>query len=159
VSSHVDFGQYHSTSLWAELELAIQEYHSQGDATLRYLMTIALSEEYRNQPIPKALGDAVGKFVTEKLKSGAIVDTAGLEPTSKGVRLRLRDRKLKITDGPFTEAKEVIGGYAMVEAKSKKEAVDIATQFMELHRIHWPEIEATAEVRALEGYEPPRQVR
>jgi hypothetical protein len=131
---------------------------SQGDATVRYLMLIALNEDYRNQKMPQALGDAMGEFVTANLKSGAIVDTAGLEPTSKGVRLRLKDKKLKITDGPFTEAKEVIGGYAMVEAKSKKEAIDIATEFMELHRKHWPELEATAEVRALEGYEP-QQVR
>ena len=116
----------------------------------RYMMFIIHSEDWRNQSIPKALNDAMGEFVNAHLKSGALKDTAGLQPTSAGSRIRLSRGKMKITDGPFTEAKEVIGGYAIVEAGSKKEAMDIATKFVDLHRVHWPEFECTCEVRPLE---------
>ena len=117
----------------------------------RYMMFIIHSEDVRSQSVPQSLYDAMGEFVEENLKSGVLKDTAGLQPTSAGSRIRLSRGKLKVTDGPFTEAKEVIGGYALVEAASKKEAMDIATKFMELHRIHWPEFEGTCEVRPLEA--------
>ena len=57
---------------------------------------------------------------------------------------------LSVTDGPFTEAKEVVGGYALVEVKSKEEALQVARQFMELHLVHWPAFEGECEVRPLE---------
>jgi hypothetical protein len=117
----------------------------------RYMMFITLSEDFRNQPIPRALNDAMGKFVNENLKSGALVDTAGLQPTSEGVRVHLSGGKITVTDGPFTETKEVVGGYAVVEAKSKREAIDFATKFMDIHRIHWPQFEGTCEVRQIEA--------
>jgi len=60
--------------------------------------------------------------------------------------------KLKVTDGPFTEAKEVVGGYAIVEVKSRDEALKIARDFMELHQVHWPSFEGESEVRPLEDY-------
>ena len=116
----------------------------------RYMMFINHREDYRNQPIPKALNDAMGEFVNKHLQSGALKDTAGLQPTSAGWRIRMSKGKMKIIDGPFTEAKEVIGGYAIVEAASKKEAMDIATKFVDLHRVHWPEFEFTCEIRPLE---------
>lgn len=55
-----------------------------------------------------------------------------------------------VTDGPFAETKELVGGYALVEAKSKEAATKLATQFMEIHRVHWPEFEGFCEVRRLE---------
>lgn len=58
--------------------------------------------------------------------------------------------ELKVTDGPFSEAKEVVGGYALCEANTHDEAVALATKFMDLHRIHWPELEGETEVRPLE---------
>jgi hypothetical protein len=58
--------------------------------------------------------------------------------------------KLKVSDGPFTEAKEVVGGYAFVETTSKEQALELARDFMELHRKHWPEFEGECEVRPLE---------
>jgi hypothetical protein len=57
---------------------------------------------------------------------------------------------LRVTDGPFTEAKEVIGGYALVEVKSRDEALTVARRFMELHQVHWPAFEGECEVRQLE---------
>ena len=117
---------------------------------MKFLMFIKHSENHRSDPIPQGLMDAMGKFVEQGFKSGVLKDTAGLKPTSEGHRVRLSGGKLHGTDGPFTEAKEVIGGYALVEMKSKKEALEMARQFMELHRVHWPTFEGECEVRQLE---------
>src|SRR5262245_42015647 len=104
---------------------------------MRYMMFIKLSESYRGQPIPPALNEAMGQFVGDAMKRGVLVDTAGLQPSKNGHRIRLQGGKLTVTDGPFTESKEIVGGYAIVDVKSKAEALEIGTQFMELHRVHW----------------------
>ena len=59
-----------------------------------------------------------------------LISTAGLRPTAEGARVRLRGGKLSTIDGPFTEAKEVIGGYAIIEAKSMKEAIELTKRFL-----------------------------
>ena len=117
---------------------------------MKYLMLIKHAESYRGEPIPQALMDAMGEFVTEGLRSGVLKDTAGLKPTAEGFRVRSSRNQLKVTDGPFTETKEIVGGYAMVEVASKEEALKVARQFMELHRVHWPSFEGESEVRPLE---------
>ena len=117
----------------------------------KYLMFIKHSEGYRNEQIPQELMDAMGEFVAEGFKSGRLKDTAGLKPSAEGFRVRLTKGKLKVTDGPFTEAKEIVGGYAMVEVPSRQEALKVAQEFMELHRVHWPAFEGECEVRPLEG--------
>ena len=117
---------------------------------MRYMMFIKHSEDYRNKQIPPGLEEAMGEFVGAGLKSGAIIDTAGLKPTSEASRVRLSGRKISVTDGPFTEAKEIIGGYALMEMKSHTEALEYARRFMDLHRTHWPEFEGECEVRPLE---------
>ncbi len=93
--------------------------------------------------------EAMGKFVEKSLKDGTVVDTGGLLPSKDGVRVRLAGGKITATDGPFSESKEVIGGWAILNADSKAEAVRIATEFMELHRKHWPEFEGESEVRPM----------
>jgi len=124
---------------------------------MRYMMFIKHAENFKVEDVPQSLFDAMGEFVTESLKNGSIIDTAGLQPTSKGTRISLSGGKLKVTDGPFTEAKEVVGGYALVEAKSNEEAIAFATRFMELHRVNWPAFEGACEVRPLEDMgEPPK---
>lgn len=117
---------------------------------MKYLMFIKHSESYRNEAIPKGLLDAMGKFVEDGFKSGVLKDTAGLRATKEGFRVRSRGGKLHSTDGPFTEAKEVVGGYALIEVKSEAEAREVARQFMELHRVHWPEFEGECEARPLD---------
>ena len=117
---------------------------------MKYLMLIKHAESYRGEPIPQALMDAMGEFVTEGFKNGYLKDTAGLKPTADGFRVRSSKNQLKVTDGPFTESKEVVGGYALVEVASREEAMKIAREFMELHRVHWPAFEGEAEVRPLE---------
>jgi hypothetical protein len=117
---------------------------------MKYLMMIKHSEGPHNGPIPQALLDAMGEFVGESMKSGVLKDTAGLKPTSEGFRIRSSRKRLTVSDGPFTETKEVIGGYALVEVPSRDEAMKVARDFMELHRLHWPEFECECEVRPLE---------
>lgn len=121
---------------------------------MKFMMFIKHTEDYRMEEVPQTLFSAMGEFVGEGMKSGAIVDTAGLQPTAKGKRVRLAKGKITVTDGPFTESKEVVGGYAIVEAKSYEDAMKLATRFMDLHRVHWPKFEGECEVRPLEANEP-----
>ena len=119
---------------------------------MKYLSFIRSSESYRESPPPPALMQAMGEFVERSLKEGTLVDTGGLLPSKDGVRVRLTNGKITVTDGPFSETKEVIGGWAILKADSKAEALRIATEFMELHRKHWPEFEGESEVRPM--FEP-----
>jgi hypothetical protein len=109
-------------------------------------MMIVKSVE-RSGPPPKGLMDAVAKLAEEATKAGEMIESGGLASTATGARVRLSGGKVTVTDGPFTEAKEVFGGYAVFELKSKKEAVERAVGFMELHKQLWPEWEGETEVR------------
>ncbi len=123
---------------------------------MRFMMLVKHPE---NQgPPPKALMDAIGKLGEEASKSGKMLGSGGLAPTAQSVRVRLAGGQVRVIDGPFTEAKEVIGGYAQFELKSKEEAIESAVQFMELHKKHWPGWEGETEVRQMFGPEdfPPR---
>jgi len=116
---------------------------------MKYLSFIRHPESYRQSPPPAALLEAMGKFVEKSLKDGTLVDTGGLLPSKDGARVRLARGKITVTDGPFTETKEVIGGWAILKVDSRAEAIRIATEFMELHREYWPEFEGESEVRPM----------
>ncbi|GAC1435925.1 MAG: YciI family protein [Burkholderiaceae bacterium] len=75
----------------------------------------------------------MGKLMTEMKSAGKLLDTAGLAPTAAGKRVRLRGGKISVIDGPFTETKEMIGGYAMLNAQSLEEAIGLTERFVELH--------------------------
>ena len=75
--------------------------------------------------------------------------TGGLGPTSAGLKVRQSAGKLTVTDGPFTEAKEVIGGYAVYDVASRDELMKWTMRFMDLHRQHWPGWEGECEVREM----------
>jgi len=114
---------------------------------MRYLTWIRGSE---NQGMPpQALFDAMDKYVAKSLKSGVLVDTGGLAPSADGFRIRMAKGKLKKIDGPFAEAKEVIGGYAIINVNSHADALAVANEFMDLHVKHWPEFEGESEVRQI----------
>jgi hypothetical protein len=103
---------------------------------------------------PQALLDAMDKFIEESLKDGSLVQTGGLAGSAQGVRIRSAGGKLSVTDGPFAETKELVGGYAILEAKSRADAVEATRKFMELHRRHWPEWEGECELRPIEFLAP-----
>jgi hypothetical protein len=106
--------------------------------------------DYDVKDVPPALLGAMGEFVQEQITKGHFIDGAGLKPLSKASRIGLAGGKITITDGPFTEAKEVVGGYALCEFATRAEAVAMAERFMDLHRQHWPGFEGIAELRPLE---------
>jgi hypothetical protein len=100
---------------------------------------------------PKALMDAIAGQSENASKSGTMLGSGGLKPTDTGARVILSNGKVSVIDGPFAEAKEIIGGYAQFELKSREEAVESAVQFMELHRKYWPGWEGETEVRQMYG--------
>ena len=116
---------------------------------MKYHTFIRHSESYRQTPPPPALMEAMGKFVEQSRRDGTLVDTGGLLPSKDGVRVRLAGGKITVTDGPFSESKEIIGGWAILNARTKDEAIRLATEFMELHRKHWPAFEGESEVRPM----------
>lgn len=77
---------------------------------------------------------AMGELMAEWSQEGALVSAAGLKPPSQAARLRLTPGKVLLTDGPFTESKEVIGGFFIVEAKDRAAAAEMARRFVEIHR-------------------------
>jgi hypothetical protein len=116
---------------------------------MKYLTFVRHSEKHREAGPPAALLEAMGKFVQKSFKEGVLVDTGGLLPSKDGVRVRLEAGKITVTDGPFSESKEVIGGWAILKTETKAEAIRIATEFMELHKKHWPEFDGESEVRPM----------
>jgi len=116
---------------------------------MKYLTFIRHPESYRSSPPPPALMEAMRDFVTTCRRDGTLVDTGGLLPSKEGARVRLDAGKISVTDGPFSESKEIIGGWAILNAASKAEAIRIATEFMELHRKHWPAFDGECEVRPM----------
>jgi hypothetical protein len=117
---------------------------------MKFLMLIKHAEAAPHAAIPQSLMDAMGEFVGKGLSSGVLKETAGLKPTADGFRIRSSGGRLQRTDGPFVETKEIVGGYAMVETATRAEAEEMAREFMELHRVHWPEFECECEVRPVE---------
>jgi hypothetical protein len=118
---------------------------------MRFMMIVKHAE--KQGPPPKALIDAIAKAAEEAAQAGAMLGNGGLAPTAQGARIRLSGGKVTVIDGPFAETKEVIGGYAQFELKSKEEAIESAVQFMELHKKHWPGWEGETEVRQMLGPE------
>ncbi|HWW29835.1 MAG TPA: YciI family protein [Steroidobacteraceae bacterium] len=98
-------------------------------------------------PSPKLL-EEMHKLADREIKAGRMLDNGGLMPIAMGAQVRIADGRLSVLDGPFAETKEVIGGYAVFELKSKEEAVASAVEFMQLHKDHLPGWEGTCEVRA-----------
>jgi hypothetical protein len=99
---------------------------------MRFLSMIRVQENTGKQPSERMMTE-MGKLMTEMKQSGKLLDTAGLAPTASSKRVRLRAGKISVVDGPFAEAKEVVGGYAMLDAQSLDEAIALTRRFVELH--------------------------
>jgi hypothetical protein len=114
---------------------------------MRFLSIVKSAES--QGPPPQALLDAMAKLTEASIRDGSVVSTGGLGGSATGARVRISKGKLTVTDGPFTEAKEVVGGYAVLEAKSLDEALEAARTFLRLHQQHWPAWEGECEIRQL----------
>lgn len=116
---------------------------------MRFMILVKAAEDA--PPLPPAVFEALARAREEAMRAGTLIETGGLAPTARSSRVRLSGGRVSVTDGPFTEAKEVIGGYAVVEAASKEEAVAGAVWLMELHREHCPDWEGEVDVRPILG--------
>ena len=118
---------------------------------MRFMMMVK-SAENKGAP-PKGFMEVMAKLGEEAVKAGTMVVSGGLAATAASTRVRLSKGQIAAIDGPFTEAKEVVGGFAILEFPSKKEALESAKNFMELHKKHWPGWEGETEVRQVLGPE------
>jgi len=100
-------------------------------------------------PPPQAFLDAMEKAAAEATHAGTLLDTGALASLAKSTRVRLSGGEIIVTDGPFAEGKEVVGGYGVVQAKTREEAVEGAVWLMNMHREHWPGWEGEVEVREI----------
>ncbi|GHH13569.1 YciI family protein [Streptomyces lanatus] len=112
----------------------------------RYLSMIRVDESAAAQGPSEALMQRMGELIEEMTKAGVLLDTAGLTPTAEGSRVHYEGGQLSVTDGPFTEAKEVIGGYALLQCKDRAEAIEWTKRFLKIHEEHWT---MTCEVREI----------
>jgi hypothetical protein len=97
---------------------------------------------------------ALGQLIEDMAKAGVLIATDGLQSSSKGARVRISDGKFTVTDGPFAETKELIGGYAILNAKSKEEAIELTKRFLSLMG------EGACEIRLMQdvpGYQEDRR--
>lgn len=119
---------------------------------MKFMMMTKLANESAPPP-PMELMAAIGKLNDDMSKTGVLVSVGGLMNTARGAKAKLSGGKITITDGPFTEAKECIGGYAIVDVKSKEEAIEIAKRFLQIHAdVMGPGYELDSEIRQM--YEP-----
>ncbi len=115
---------------------------------MKFLNLIRVAET--GQRPSERLMTEMGKLMEEMTKNGSLVATAGLAPTAKSVRLRSNYGKVSQTDGPFTETKEVIGGYALLSAPSMADAIELARRFLAIHGDEW---NLECEIRPIENPE------
>ena len=116
---------------------------------MRFLSMVRVEEKAGRQPSERLMNE-MGKLMDEMIRAGVLISTAGLRPSADGVRVRSRFGRLSTTEGPFTETKEVVGGYAILEAASMEEAIKLTERFLKVHGDEW---DLECEVRPLDGPE------
>jgi len=121
---------------------------------MRFLSMIRVNENSGQVPSEQLLQD-MGKLIDDWTREGVLVRTAGLRPTAEGARVRLRYGQLSTVDGPFAETKEVIGGFAIIEAESMQKAIELTKRFLRIHGNEW---DLECEVRQMDGPEFGRDV-
>jgi hypothetical protein len=122
---------------------------SQPGEVMKFLSMVRINEKAGVQVTQKLMED-MGRLMEELTRAGKLVSTAGLRPTAEGVRVRQRNGKQSMTEGPFVETKEVIGGFAILEARDLAEAIELTRRFLRVHGDEW---DVECEVRQMEGPE------
>jgi hypothetical protein len=117
---------------------------------MRYMCLIKSSEA--NSEAPPALYEAMAEYDRWGRATGILVDSQGLLPSATGAIVSLVDGNIKAVDGPFTEAKELVGGYAVIEVHSRDEALELGRRLMQLHKDNWPGWEGSCEIRQIAEY-------
>jgi hypothetical protein len=123
--------------------------HIQGELTMRFMAIVKATPESEKGVMPSAeLLTAMGKFNEELVKAGVMVEGAGLQPSSKGARVRFSGANRTVVDGPFAETKELIAGYWILEAPSLEECIAWIKKAPNPH-----EGESAIEIRQIAGAE------
>ncbi|QNP70720.1 transcriptional regulator [Streptomyces roseirectus] len=113
----------------------------------RYLSLVKIDEaRVPAEGHSEELGRRMGELIEEITKAGVMLDTAGLLPSAEGMSVRWEGGRITVTDGPFTESKEVVGGYAITQCKDRAEALYWAERFLRVHEEFWT---LTCEVREI----------
>jgi hypothetical protein len=116
---------------------------------MRYMVFVKMAENVGAPP--QELFEAMDKELGEAFASGMIIDAGGLGGAAKATEIRLKAGEVITTNGPWTEATEVAGGYSILEVRSEAEAIENARRVIEIHRDYWPGWEGSAEVRPISG--------
>jgi hypothetical protein len=114
---------------------------------MRYMVFVKMAEDVGEAP--PALQEAMGQSMAEAFAAGSMIDAGGLYPTAQSTEVRVANGAVTQTDGPYAEAKEVVGGYAILEARSAAEAVEGARRVAQIHVDFWPGWEGSVEVRRI----------
>src|SRR5438094_2449323 len=126
---------------------------------MRFMMIVKANKDSEAGIMPsQELLSAMGKYNEELMKAGVLLDGAGLQPSSKGARIRFSGGKRTVIDGPFTETKELIAGYWIIQVKSREEAIEWA---MRVPAPHGENAEGEIEIRQffeLEDFGPSEAV-
>ena len=123
---------------------------------MRFMMLYKPGRESDAPPTQREL-EEMGQFIGEMAKEGVLLATDGLQPSSKGARVRISDGKFTVTDGPFTETKELVAGFAIVQANSKQHAVELAKRFLKVVGEGESEIRLMHDVPAFDAAAEERQ--
>ena len=115
----------------------------------RYFTFVKTDETMPAGPPPPELFEAIAKIGEEATKDGTMLMVGGLLPSANGALLHLEGGRIDVVDGPFTETKELIGGFALFELRDMDEAKEAARRFLQVHADHWPAFTGTVEVREL----------
>jgi hypothetical protein len=103
---------------------------------MRFLSMVRINEGNGQVPSERLMAD-MGRLIDEMTREGVLLDTAGLRPSSEGVRVKLDRGRTRVVDGPFSESKEVVGGYAILKADSMDEAISLTKRFLDVHGDEW----------------------
>lgn len=115
---------------------------------MRYMLLIKPDLDRAPEGGPsEELMTEMGELLSEMTRAGVLLDTAGLAPLEESSVVRLSGGKVTVLDGPFTEAREFVGGYALIQAGSPDEAVEWASRFLAIHGTDW---EIDVQVRAVQ---------
>ena len=114
---------------------------------MRYMCLMKSSES--NGETPPAVYEAMAEYDRWGRATGVLIDSQGLLPSEAGMIVSLADGTIKAVDGPFTEAKELVGGYAVIEVRTREEALELGRRLMQLHKDNWPGFEGSVEIRQI----------
>lgn len=118
---------------------------------MRFMMMVKADPDYEagRPPAPELMG-AIGRLSEEMAKAGILIEQGGLLPSARGAKVRASGGKLTVVDGPFSEAKELVGGYAILQVRSREEAIELGKRFMKVHAdVLGPAYDGELEIRQM----------